>query len=272
MGSTQFGYLQSGKSPHDLFWIFDGQALGFSTAQLNPVAKSFCLEPPEHAVLIPIVFNNTHPTYISYSLSTLGDDNSRVYVNLSSRDLKQIEKVRSDTLTALQQTDPDERDDTDDDYYDYNEPSRQRVLSRGTASDSEYRLGKTEVLQHIKVSRPGVVRLERALDQANTEVRVRPTEVTVVHCPKVEFVAGGIKDDGKRCTGATEVLDLKLYGVAPLTLKWHRDVAGRQEHFLVEGIEGSHAVRCVVIGLREAALMSFFRHEDVQTRRNFTFL
>jgi nucleoporin POM152 len=216
-------------------------ALMFSTAKLNPLAKSFCLEPPEHVSLIPIVFNNTHPTHISYSISPLGDDGARMYVNLSSRELRQIEKVRSDALVALEQADPDEGDDTDDDF-DYNEPPRQRALSRGSSPDLEYRLEKTEVLQHIKVSRPGVVRLERALDQANTQVRIRPTEVTVVHCPKVEFVAGGSKDDEKRCVGTTEALDLKLYGVAPLSLKWHRDVAGRREHFLVEGIEGNHTV------------------------------
>ena len=212
-----------------------------STAKLNPLAKSFCLEPPEHIALIPIVFNNTHPIHISYSLSTLGDDSSQTYVNFSSRDLKQIEKARLDALIALKQANPDEEDGTDDDYYDHpHEISKQRTL---TGLDLEYRLEKTEVLQHIKVSRPGIIRLERALDQTNSEVRIRPTEVTVVHCPKVEFVTGGLSDDEKRCVGTTEVLDLKMYGVAPLTLQWHREVAGRREDFLVEGIEGDHTVR-----------------------------
>ncbi|KAF8514743.1 hypothetical protein JB92DRAFT_3082946 [Gautieria morchelliformis] len=214
-----------------------------STAKMNPLAKSFCLEPPEHVALIPIVFNNTHPTHISYSLRSLGDDSSRTYVNLSSRDLKQIEKIRSDTLTALEQADPDESDDAEDDYYDYNDLSRQRALTGSNDPDLEYRLEKTEMLQYIKVSRPGVVRLERALDQANNEVRIRPTEVTVVYCPKVEFMPGGLTDDGKRCAGTSEVLDLKMYGVAPLALRWHRDVAGRRENFLVEGIEGHHRTR-----------------------------
>ena len=205
------------------------------------------------------MFNNTQPTHISYSLSPLGDDGARIYVNLSSRDLRQIEKVRSDALTAFEQTDPDEGYDNDEDYYDYNEPTRQRTLTGGTSPDMEYRLEKTEMLQHIKVSRPGVLRLERALDQANTEVRIRPTEVRVVHCPKVEFVAGGIKEDEKRCAGTTETLDLKLYGVAPLALKWHRDVAGRREHFLVEGIEGGHTVRSV-------AMVPAYKFDDISAQ------
>ena len=181
----------------------------------------------------------------------------RTYVNFSSRDLKQIEKIRSEALAALEQADPDEGDDTEDDYYDHHETSKQRALTTRNAPDLEYRLEKTEILQHIKVSRPGIVRLERVLDQANTEVRIRPTEVTMVHCPEVEFMTNGLKGDEKRCAGAVEDLNLKMYGVAPLTLKWHRDVAGHRENFLVEGIEGDHKVRKVNVGFQKT-LLKFF--------------
>lgn len=199
------------------------------------------MEPPDNAALIPVIFNNTTPTYISYSLSPLGDHSTRIFVNLTSRDLKHIEKNRSDALKALRKADILEEEYVEDDYYDYNDSPRQRALHGANTADSEYRLEKTETLQHIKVSRPGVIRLEKALGQSNTEVRIRPTELTVVQCPRVEFVVG-LKADTKRCTGSTEILDLKMYGVAPLTLKWHREVSGRREHFLVEGIEGGHPV------------------------------
>ncbi|KAF8585137.1 hypothetical protein K439DRAFT_1632955 [Ramaria rubella] len=212
-----------------------------STAKLNPLAESFCLEPHHHVVLVPVVFNNTQPTHISYSLSSLDDDSSRIYVNLSSRDLKQIERARSDTLIALQKADREEDADFEDEYYDH-DSSGQRTMIKGNTPDSHYRLEKTEVLQHIKVSRPGVVRLDRALDKTGAEVRIRPTEMIVVHCPKIEFMMDGFKEDRTRCAGTTEVLELKVYGVAPLTLKWHREVSGRREHFVVEGIEGDHKV------------------------------
>jgi len=204
---------------------------------MNPLAKPFCLQNANDAVLIPIVFNNTRPAQITYSISPLSNEGSKAVVHLGGRDLKQIEKARSDALTALENAEPEE-EDLDDDYYENTDSGKQLPLIVRSAANSEYGLERTEVLQHIKVTKPGIVRLERALDQSNADVRLRPTEVTVVYCPKVEFVVNE-NVEGRRCVGMGETLDLKVYGVTPLTLKWHREVSGRRENFLVEGIEGA---------------------------------
>ncbi|KIJ53452.1 hypothetical protein M422DRAFT_241697 [Sphaerobolus stellatus SS14] len=212
-----------------------------STGKLNPLGKSFCLSHPNDEVLLPVVFNNTQPTHLMYSISPLGDDVPKTLINLASRDLKQIEKARTDALLTLEHAEPEEEEDDEDDYYEYNELPKQRPLLIRSAANSEYGLEKTEVLQHIKVNKPGIVRLERALDQSNADVRLRHTEVTVVYCPKVEFALEDNADE-KRCVGKEETLDLKVFGVAPLTLKWHREVSGRRENFLVEGIEGINTI------------------------------
>lgn len=191
--------------------------------------------------LVPIVFNNTRPIQLVYSISPLDGESLPSHTTLSGRELRQIERARADALIALENADPEEEEVTEDDYYEYNEqPKRHRRL---LASSPEYDLEKTEILQHIRITKPGIIRLEKAIDQSNSEVRMRPATVNVVHCPKVEFVTDEGRD-GRRCVGTPEKLDLKVYGVPPLTLGWHREVSGRRENFLVEGIEGRHAV-CV---------------------------
>ncbi|KAF8527547.1 hypothetical protein BU17DRAFT_73948 [Hysterangium stoloniferum] len=228
-----------------------------STAKLNPFLEIFCLEAPHNTALIPVVFNNTQPTHVTYSVSALGNDSAKTFISLSSRDLKQIEKARSEALTVMQMSDPGDDGESEDDYYDQNDSIKQRPLIGRNAVDPAYQLEKTEILQHIKITRPGVVRLERALDQNNADVRIRPTEVTIVQCPKVEFVKDTVTDDGKRCIGTTEVLNLNVFGVAPLTLKWHREVSGRRENFLVEGIEGDHNVKLKINNIHTYLIHKF---------------
>lgn len=192
-------------------------------------------------MLVPIVFNNTQPAQITYSITAL-DSSQKSYITLSSKELKQIEKIRAETQLALQKVDPVQDDNTEEDYYDLLEAKQRPVINHSGTSDPKYSLEKTEVLQHIKITNPGTFRLERALDQNNAEIRVGTFEVTIVQCPRVELVPMDIRDDGMRCIGTTETFDLKVYGVPPLTLKWHWEVAGRKESFLVEGIEGDHSV------------------------------
>ncbi|KAJ7103382.1 hypothetical protein B0H15DRAFT_874861 [Mycena belliarum] len=209
-----------------------------STARLNPQSLTFCLAEPGSSILLPVLLNNTEVSTLKYSLTPLGyrpDNGEKVeHFQLSSKELKAIEQHRleltrpSGSVTRRDQQDEyDEYDDEDDE----------------SASDSPNSpLQKTQSLVHIKLARFGTVRLEQVVDSSNVEARLAyPSEVTVVPCPRVEF----IEDPGARvrCVGQNRDLELliDIRGVPPLSLRWFKVVNERPEHFIVEGIDSDLA-------------------------------
>ncbi|KAF9270637.1 hypothetical protein L218DRAFT_849562 [Marasmius fiardii PR-910] len=204
-----------------------------STAQLNPNRMSFCLPTPESAVLIPILFNNTNPIHLSYSITPLGRHVHLERVELTGKDLKAIEQTRLDALRLARVTVPNEEEDDYDEYDDDDSSSSDHKTHNN--------LQKTQSIHHIKLSRPAIVRLERVIDSSNVEARlVVPSESLVVPCPKAEFLSEKQSSDDIRCIGQDPDVDLMMdiSGVPPLSLRWSRAINGRKESFLVEGIEG----------------------------------
>lgn len=228
-----------------------------STAKLNPYAQTFCIASPGESILIPVLLNNTNPVAVKYTLTPLGyiEDASEQEkaksavgkverVELSAKDLKAIEHSRHESLQVARTAASSRRDTDDYDEYDDDEEEEEVTHSHGSSS-----LQKSQSLVHIRVSKPGVVRLEDVLDSSNVEARlIYPTEVPVVPCPRASFSESGDlpHGDNMRCaapglkSGAGEELELKIdvYGVPPLSLKWHREINGKLEPFMVEGIEG----------------------------------
>ncbi|KAI0784950.1 hypothetical protein C8Q75DRAFT_809502 [Abortiporus biennis] len=223
-----------------------------STAQLNPNMDTFCIASPGQSVLIPLLLNNTSPTSLRYTLTPLGyaektgDKKGAVSgrvdrVELSAKEMKAIEQSRLDSLEAAR-TASTKRDTEDYDEYD-DDDDDDDTRSQG----SGFSLQKSQSLQHIKISKPGVLRLERVIDSANVEARLAfPTEVTIAPCPRASFVDDGvISPNDVRCaapghvSGAGEQLQfsIDIYGVPPLSLRWIKEVNGRREFFMVEGIE-----------------------------------
>lgn len=100
-------------------------------------------------------------------------------------------------------------------------------------------LEKTQSVVHIKVSKPGVIRLERVLDASTSSTaRIYPNEVPIVSCPQAVFLNDNLaKGSPVRCTGSKEELSVRVSGVPPLSLNWHRDINGRREHFSVDRME-----------------------------------
>ena len=132
----------------------------------------------------------------------------------------------------------DENDYDPDDVID--ETSTKRI-----ASGSNVALEKTQSIAHIRVSKPGIIRLQRVYDSSSqTDARISLSEVIIAPCPYASFVDDVIaKGDNIRCVGSGEELAVKVFGVPPLSLKWHREISkGRREHFSVERIEGTHEV------------------------------
>ena len=109
-------------------------------------------------------------------------------------------------------------------------------------------LQKTQSIVHIRLSKPGVLRLERIMDSSNIEARlISFTDITIAPCPRAEFAAEtSISESDLRCASPTlgagggEEIHLKIgiFGVPPLSLRWRKEVNNKQEPFMVEGIEG----------------------------------
>jgi nucleoporin POM152 len=211
-----------------------------STAQINPNGQTFCLSPPGNVVLVPILLNNTNPVGLRYSLTPLGysidEKNGKMeYVDLSAKDLKAIEQYRLDTLQLTRPEASAKRDADDYDEYDENEAA-------DDVENPHSYLQKTQSLAHVRITKPGILRLERVVDFSNIDARLAyPSELTVVPCPRVEFVEDTVSTKGEdvRCAGQNPELELAIdiHGVPPLSLRWFKAVNGRREQFLVEGID-----------------------------------
>lgn len=200
---------------------------------------TFCL--PQHGspILIPVLLNNTNPSILRYSVSPLGpaQEEKRGEVerfDLTMKDIKAIEQARLEGLQVARPSSSNSGADEYDEYDDDEEPALDSQRSHNT-------LQKTQSLVHIRITRPGTVRLERVLDVSNAEARLGyPSQLTIVPCPRVQFVEEERPQDDTRCLGQDPDVQLMIdiSGVAPLSLRWFKTINGRRESYLVEGIEG----------------------------------
>ncbi|KAG9314091.1 hypothetical protein JVU11DRAFT_4872 [Chiua virens] len=223
-----------------------------STARLNPDAFNFCLSPPSHSVLIPILVNNTTPANVRYSFTPLTyvegqSSTGRIeHIELSGKDLRAIEQARLEGLHSVRAR------STDDEYEDDDDET--------PPSDSQ--LQKTQSLAHIRLTKPGTIRLERILDSSGVAARLAsPLEVTVVPCPTAYFTDDSISQpaDAIRCQGDTSSVDMTIdiRGVPPLSLRWSKYLDGKRENFLVEGIEDSNPALRSQVNSRNVARSPF---------------
>ncbi|OBZ79799.1 hypothetical protein A0H81_01490 [Grifola frondosa] len=217
-----------------------------STAQLNPYAQTFCLATSGSSILVPVLLNNTTPMHLRYSLTPLGysveKSNGKVeFFDLSGKDLKAIEQSRQEGLQVARAAASRRNSEDYDEYDDESEDDDTSLPSHAT-------LQKSQELTHIQLNKPGTLRLERVVDHANVDARlVYPNEVTIVPCPRAQFAVDNVvHGEDIRCakpgfatgTGEELQLEIDIFGVPPLSLRWHREVGGKRESFMVEGIEG----------------------------------
>lgn len=226
-----------------------------STAQLNPFAQTFCIASPNQHILVPVLLNNTNPAGLKYTLTPLGyiedastQDKSKAVGKiergeLSAKDLKAIEHARQESLQVARSTASAKRDSDEYDDYEDDDEEEEVLAPYGHSS-----LQKSQTLIHVRVTKPGILRLEQVMDSSNVEARlVYPTDIPIVPCPRASFSDASAVPQGRnvRCaapglrSGAGEELEMKIdiYGVPPLSLRWYRDINGKQEPFMVEGIE-----------------------------------
>ncbi|KAG6910514.1 hypothetical protein DXG01_009933 [Tephrocybe rancida] len=205
-----------------------------STAQLNPEALSFCLSSPNSFVLVPVLLNNTSPAEVKFSLTPLGQDVPEFF-ELTAKELKAIEQ---DRLAASQASRPTTSAQDSEDYDEYDNDEDTVADPRGTHTS----LQSTQSIAHLRISRPGTLRLVSLLDHSRIPVRIPySATATIVPCPAVQFVDKEPAEGNVRCSGHESDLQLmiRVYGVPPLSLRWLKTINGRREHFLVEGIENN---------------------------------
>ncbi|KAG6889998.1 hypothetical protein C0995_012958 [Termitomyces sp. Mi166 len=231
-----FGLFASGPKDVHLVGQHTVRMSPISTAHLNPDSLPFCLSPPNNFVLVPVLLNNTTPAELKFSLTPLGHDVPEI-LELTSKDLKTIEQDRLAALRALRPS-TSVRDSNEYDEYDDDEDVDPE------AQGTQPLLQSTQSLVHIRVTRPGTLRLESLLDQSRVPVRISyASTVNIVPCPTVEFIDKELAEDNVRCAGQDPDLELmiRVYGVPPLSLRWLKTINGRREHYLVEGIENNSA-------------------------------
>jgi len=203
-----------------------------STAQLNPHAHTFCLSPQtNNFVFIPILLNNTDVAKVRYTVTPLGYSagwwgTSKIeHVELSSKDLEAIEIARVKGLRVAQSTTNMSLDVVD------------KEKDNSKTSNSTH----THSMAHILLEKPGILRLQSVMDKSNIEVRLNHSrEIIVVLCPQADFTPDGLKM--VHCAGQDLTLTIAIRGLSPLRLRWFKEVNGRREHFVKEGIESVHSM------------------------------
>ncbi|KAF9015661.1 hypothetical protein BDQ17DRAFT_1386352 [Cyathus striatus] len=240
IGPLTFGVISraSSKDSSHLLGQHTVRMSPISTAQLNPTGATFCLSSKKAPVLLPVLLNNTNVAGLRYSITPLTqrDDTPHQkveYFDLSGKELKAIEQGYRE---SLQQTRSTTTLLHDEEYDEYDEEDAEHKASSSP-------LQTTQSLVYIRLTKPGVVSLERVTDTNSVEAKLLSSIVVVAPCPQVSFTDDATSDvDSVRCAGqqTDSQLMLDVYGVPPLSLRWMKTVNGYRETFLVEGIEGDH--------------------------------
>ncbi|TIA87288.1 hypothetical protein E3P99_03255 [Wallemia hederae] len=200
---------------------------GFSTAKLNPTTQSFCFPDSASAasskhIAVPILFNNTDPLVLAYSVTPLNDDGSlgdETEVEMQGREL---EKSR----IGLVNDDDDDFFDPNHDIYNAN-TDELAMLPRGAGVSAPPRLQKTQNIRYIPLTSsalpppPFIVRLKHVVDKGSElDARLARTEAIVVECPSAGFASGDPVTGGDRCVGDKVGLQLGVRSAGGASVGW----------------------------------------------------
>lgn len=225
----------------------------FRTAQLNPTSACYCIPSTSSPgpILLPLILNNTTPSRLTYSITSLSDPTSVRSVTISSSSL-----IRPASEIVLSPTDPD--------FDEVNEwalgpvkasssPSVRHRLPASRDPADPFDLSPSESLYYLPIKKTGVIRLESLLDHDGVQVRIRrkrepgskPGEsegVKVVPCPRAGFATS--QPQVHSCLNPTLPqslsLNLAVSGYEPLAVTWHSTTkrGTRVQRGRPESIEG----------------------------------
>ena len=138
-----------------------------------------------------------------YSLTHLGTDK----VDNDEVGWKELRTIDQHLHESLQITKTAKSVDEENNEIDWDgddeDASWGRENSVGYTSATQ-KLEKTQSIYHLKITKPGIVRLERITDKYTSHLtRIFPGEVAVALCPQAEFAPDSlVKGTAIRCIGS----------------------------------------------------------------------
>ncbi|GAA5923031.1 hypothetical protein JCM1841_000288 [Sporobolomyces salmonicolor] len=246
--------------------------LAVATAILNPLSASYCRHPPSTSksdpTLIPLIFNNTSPSKLTYTLTSLDDpSNSHQYTIPASSLVRPSRRHPHHQLESSASEDDDELALAAEwSLVPAASQSQQAVRHRLPSSPSRdprdssspFDLSPSESLYYLPISAIGSVRLDSVLDTDGHSIKIRRKrapgkiegfeEAKILRCPRAGFDLEGGEREQHRCLIAEGVAEsfplvLTVSGVAPLKVRWHSREGdpekGLRKDESLDGIVGS---------------------------------
>ncbi|TIC07017.1 hypothetical protein E3Q14_04371 [Wallemia mellicola] len=201
---------------------------GFSTAKINPTIQSFCL--PETVsskpLTVPILFNNTEPLVLAYSITPLLPDGSlgeEREVEIQGRELE-----KNKYITGYTDDDSDDFFDPNHDFYAHQSLDELALLPRGHGVAAPPRLQKTQNIRYLPLTSasalpppPFVVKLKHVVDKnSELDARIARTEAVIVGCPSAGFASEDILG-GDRCVGDKVGFQLGVRSAGGASVAWY---------------------------------------------------
>lgn len=172
------------------------QILPEASAALNPEHESFCLSSTIFSVELPISINQTTPMLIELQRFDLDTyENETLTIHA-----KQARTLKRHAEKGLQKTD--------------------HALPR---------------ILRYPVSKTGVYRLLRVVDESKLDVRKRSTDILVVPCPEAVLRT----DNTNKCTGDLSDVSLTVTGTPPFKVRYSKQVNNRQSSSIVQNVQPS---------------------------------
>ncbi|KAK4703838.1 hypothetical protein P7C70_g2376, partial [Phenoliferia sp. Uapishka_3] len=202
--------------------------LAVPTAQLNPAGACYCLPAASSPspILVPLILNNTSPSRLTYTVTSLTFPPTTKSYSISSTSLI--------TPTPSSKSIEFDFGDLDLDEWAFGSSSIRHPLPAKSDSNDVHDLSPTESLYYLPISSIGIVRLSSLLDAAGVEVRIRRKRevgsttgqeegVRVFQCPRAGFatkqaeVHSCLNPALPHSIGA----DLAVEGYEPLSVTYH---------------------------------------------------
>lgn len=172
------------------------------TAHLAPDASCLCVGTHVREVHIPVVFHDTNPAQITYSV-TEPAHGTRTEHTLSHPKTS----VRAHAVTRS--TEPDVPRGAR--ALSLAERKRARHAAQERAADRPL-----ETVHDLRVRRTGTIRLESVVDEHGRPARILAQDVRVVECPHASLVPGTTD----YCPGDSGHVEVAMHGTPPLTLEY----------------------------------------------------
>ena len=166
------------------------------SAIFNPEKLSFCLDSSTPSVELPLVINQTSPISIQLTRFDL-DTNEEQQIVISGKQARHLK----------------------------------RQADRGFAKTDT----KTPRTLQYQVSKTGLYRLERVIDESKLDVRRRSFDVAVVKCPSA--IVTTASDHG--CTGDLSRVSLDVNGVPPFKVKYSKRINNQPASLITQSIQPS---------------------------------